>query len=322
MERFDLMKLKLLSAISVAGLASISVMATDSLTSTTTAAPDKTKLSYAVGMRMGLQLMEAGTNVDESVAIQAVADVLEHKPTMMQESQVLQVLNDARATKGAPKDAVKLSYAGGMRAASMIEHSGVDVDPTIVVQAMQDVTQGKPKMKQSEIAPLFIQAAKYAAVKKKDTNKAEGEAFLANNATKPGIQVLPDGLQYQVIQDGTGPFAKPDDLIYVKYRGTFINGIAFDQHPHFLTRTSNGLKAWSDVLPKMRVGSEWRIYAPADLAFGHRGEAYHGVGPDATVIYDIKLLSIAPPGGNYEISSGVGHGLDIGASATDSNSNQ
>ena len=316
------MKLRLLSAISVAGMISISAMATDSTTSSTTAAPeapDKTKLSYAVGMRMGLQLLEAGTNVDQDVAIQAVADVLGHKPTMMQDSQVLQVLNDARANKGVPKDTIKFSYAGGMRAALIIEHSGVDVDPAVVVQAMQDVGQGKPKMKQSEIAPLFIQAAKYSAAEKETTNKAEGEAFLAKNANNPGVKVLPDGLQYQVIQDGTGSFAKPDDLIYIKFRGTFINGVAFDQHSHFLTRTQNALKAWSDVLPKMRVGSEWRVYAPADLAFGHRGEAFHGVGPDATVIYDIQLLSIAPPGGNYETSSGLGRGLDIGASSPGSN---
>ncbi|MGH7941417.1 MAG: FKBP-type peptidyl-prolyl cis-trans isomerase N-terminal domain-containing protein [Limisphaerales bacterium] len=316
------MKLRLLSGISAACLTAVSVMATDTLTSTTGTAPDKAKLSYAVGMRIGLQLMEAGTNVDEPVAIEAVTDVLEHKPTMMQESQVLEVLNDARANMGVPKDAIKFSYAGGMRAAYIIEHSGVDVNPGIVVQAMRDVVQGKPKMKQSEIAPLFIQAAKYAAAEKEVTNKAEGAAFLAKNAKNPGTKVLPDGLQYQVVQEGAGPYAKPEDLIYIKYRGTFINGVEFDQHPHFLTRSHNGLKAWSDVLPKMRVGSEWRIYAPADLAFGHRGEAFHGVGPDATVIYDIKLLSIAPPGGNYEISSGIGHGLDIGASAPDSNSNQ
>jgi FKBP-type peptidyl-prolyl cis-trans isomerase FklB len=316
------MKLKLLSAISVAGLMAVSVMATDSLTSTTTAAPDKTKLSYAVGMRMGLQLMEAGTNVDESVAIQAVADVLEHKPTMMPESQVLEVLNDARANKGVPKDPIKFSYAGGMRAAYIIEHSGVDVDPAVVVQAMQDVAQGQPKMKQSEIAPLFIQAARYSAVEKEVTNKAEGSAFLVKNAKNPGIKVLSDGLQYQVIQDGTGPYAKPDDLIYIKFRGTFINGVEFDQHPHFLTRIHNGIKGWNDVLPKMRVGSQWRIYVPSDLAFGHQGESFHGVGPDATVIYDLKLLSIAPPGGNYEISSGVGHGLDVGASGPDSNPTQ
>jgi FKBP-type peptidyl-prolyl cis-trans isomerase len=315
------MKLKLLSAISVAGLVSTSVMATDSLTSTTAAAPDKARLSYAVGMRIGMQLMEAGTNVDVDVAIQAVSDVLEHKPTMMPDSQVLDVLNDARAHKGTPKDIVKFSYAGGMRAANMIAHTGVDVDPAVVVQAMQDVEQGKPKMKQSEIAPLFIQAAKYQAAEKLVTNQAEGSAFLAKNAKSPGVKVLPDGLQYQVVQDGTGPFAKPEDLIYIQYRGTFINGVQFDQHPHFLTRTQNGLKCWSEVLPQMRIGSEWRIYAPSDLAFGHRGESFHGVGPDSTVIYDIKLLSIAPPGGNYETSSGVGHGLDIGASP-ESNSAQ
>lgn len=316
------MKLKLLSVIGVAGFMTLSLMATDSFSPATPTTPDKDKLSYAVGMRMGMQLMEAGTNVDDSVAIQAVEDVLEKKTTMMGEAQVMEILNDARASKQAPKDPIKFSYAGGMRAAFLIQHSGVDVDPKIVVQAMQDVAQGKPKMKQSEIAPLFIQAAQYAAVNKDMSNLTNGEAFLAQNAKNPGITVLPDGLQYQVIQVGTGPFAKPDDLIYIKFRGTFINGVMFDQHPHFLTRTTSGIKGWSEVLPKMKVGSEWKIYLPPDLAFGHQGESFHGIGPDSAVIYDIKLLSIAPSGGNYEISSGVGHGLDIGASTPDSNTAQ
>lgn len=315
------MKLKLLSAIGVAGLMALSVMATDSLTSAMSP-PDKTKLSYAMGMRLGMQLLRASTNVDVSVAIQAVQDVLEKKPTMMQEAQVVDILNDARQNKGDAKDPVKFSYAGGMRAALLIEHSGVDVDPAVIVQAMQDVADGKPKMKQSEIAPLFIQAAQYAASKKDMSNLTNGEAFLAQNIKNPGIKVLPDGLQYQVIQDGTGPFAKPDDLIYIKFRGTFINGVVFDQHPHFLTRTISGIKGWSDVLPKMRVGSEWKIYVPSELAFGHRGESFHGIGPDSAVIYDIKLLSIAPPGGTYEISSGVGKGLDVGVSTPDSNTAQ
>lgn len=313
------MKMKLLAGTIIATLAAFSLMASEP--PATTSPPDMAKLSYAVGMRMGLQLLEAGTNVDINTAIQAVEDVLQGKPTMLQQSDLPEILNQGRTGHNvSDQDRTRFSYAGGMRLALLFRHTSIEVDPAVVAQAMQDVVQGKPTMKQSEIAPLFIQAAKYEAAKKQEANEVDGAAFLSKNAKRPDIKVLPDGLQYEVIHDGAGPYAKPDDLIYIKFRGTFINGIAFDQHPHFLTRPQNGLKAWSDVLPKMRVGSEWRIYAPSDLAFGHRGEAYHGVGPDSTVIYDITLLSIAPPGGKYEVSSGVGHGLDIGATAPDANS--
>jgi FKBP-type peptidyl-prolyl cis-trans isomerase len=309
------MKIEKLSAgIVIAALMAFSAMASEPPVSATP--PDMAKLSYAVGMRMGMQLLEAGTNVDINVAIHAVEDVLQGKPTMLEQSDLPAILNQARTGHDATdQDRERLSYAGGMRLALLFKHTSIDVDPVVVARAMQDMVQGKPAMKQAEIAPLFVQAAKYETAKKQVANESDGAAFLAKNAKNPGVSVLPDGLQYQVLQDGTGPLAKPDDLIYVDYRGTFINGIEFDKHPHFLTRIHSGLKGWNDVLPKMRVGSKWRIYLPSDLAFGNRGESFHGIGPDTTVIYDITLLSIAPPNGNYEVSSGLGHGLDIGTGA-------
>jgi FKBP-type peptidyl-prolyl cis-trans isomerase len=316
------MKIKLPVVIVMAGLAACSAMATQTAMPSTPAAPDKAKLSYAVGLRMGMQLMSSGTNVDENVAMHAIEDVLAGRPTMMPETEVALILNHARSGMESEPDKQKFSYAGGMREALLFKHSGAAVDPAVVVQAMEDLMQGQPKMKRSEIGPIFIAEAKYQAAAKKRNDENEGPAFLAKNAKNPGIKVLPDGLQYQIIQPGTGPLAKPSDLIFLQYRGTFVNGVVFDQHPHFLTRVTGGVKGWQDVLPQMPVGSEWRIFVPSNLAFGARGESFHGVGPDATVIYDLKMLAIAPPGGNYEVSSGMGHGLDIGTTTTDSNSTQ
>jgi FKBP-type peptidyl-prolyl cis-trans isomerase FklB len=306
------MKPKILVTFIVAGLLATSALATESSTSALPPAPDKGKLSYAVGLRLGLQMLHAGTNVDVNIAMHAVDDVLEGKPPMMTEVAAAAMLNHARTGEETEKDKDKFSYAGGMRAALLFKHTGMAVDPATVIQAMQDVAQGDPKMKQSEIGPLFMQAARYQAAQKKQANEVDGTAFLAQNAKKPGIKILPDGLQYEIIQPGTGPLAKPDDLIYVNYRGTFINGVEFDHHPHFLTRITGGIQGWKDVLPKMPVGSKWRIYVPSELAFGPHGESFHGVSPDSTVVYDLELISIAPTGGNYEISSGLGHGLDIG----------
>jgi FKBP-type peptidyl-prolyl cis-trans isomerase len=310
------MKLKPAAAIIVIGLITLSTLAQESSPPTISSGPpDKIKLSYAVGMRMGLELLHASTNVDVNIAVHAIQDVLEGKPTMIQESEMAPIFNRTRAGKMGEQDKAKFSYAVGMRMALLFKRTGTDMDPKAIDQAIQDMLQGRPKMKESEIAPLFQQAENYETAKTLLSNETAGKAFLAKNAGKPGIHVLRDGLQYQIIKQGTGSFAKPSDLIFIKFHGTFINGVEFDHHPHFLTRTHSAIKGWNDVLPKMRVGSEWRIFVPPNLAFGHEGDSFNGVGPDATVIYDLQLVSIAPPGGTYEVNSGLGHGLDVGVTA-------
>ena len=294
----------------------VSSMAQDS-TNIPSGPPDKAKVSYAVGTHMGQLLLQVSTNVDVNIAAHAAQDVLGGNPTMIPESEIAPTLNQARTGKMSEQDKAKFSYAAGMRMALLFKRTGEDFDPKMITQAMQDALQGQSKMNEPEMETLFTQAENYERTKKMLNNKTAGAAFLAENAGKPGIHVLPDGLQYQVVQEGTGTYAKPDDLIYIKFTGTLINGVEFDHHPHFLTRTQGTIGGWNDALPKMKVGSEWRIFVPSNLAFGHEGNSFHGVGPDATVIYDLQLISIAPPDGNYEISSGLGHGLDVGNSNTD-----
>lgn len=313
------MKLKLITATLVLGLGALSVKAGGSNSPLTTVEPpDKSKLSYAVGTRLGLQIRDVQSRIDTNVAIQAIQDVLDGKPTMIQESEIGTILTKGQ-TPGLPgqadDDKKNFSYAGGMRAALIFKKTGFDLDSTIVCQAIGDEVQGKSQMSESDAVKLFRQAATYEQVKKNSGNRAEGEAFLAKNAKQPGITVLPDGLQYQVITPGTGPLGTTNDLIFVKYRGTFINGSEFDHHNHFMTRIYGGIKGWKEVLPQMKVGSKWRIFVPSDLAYGQGGLPSRGVGPGTTVIYDLELLSIAPPGGNYQISSKMGVGADIDASS-------
>ena len=139
-------------------------------------------------------------------------------------------------------------------------------------------------------------------------NKIEGETFLAQNAKTQGITVLPDGLQYRVIQTGTGETPKTNDLVFVKYRGKRIDGTEFDHHNRFLTRVDGGIKGWQDALQRMRVGSKLEIFVPPALAFGDEGEPYHHIEPDSTLIYELELALIAPP--NPELGRGLGHAFD------------
>jgi len=139
--------------------------------------------------------------------------------------------------------------------------------------------------------------------------KLEGVAFLAKNAKAEGITVLPDGLQYRVLKEGTGPVPTTNDLVFIKYRGKFLEGGEFDHNNHFLTRTTGGLQGWQDALQRMKVGSKFQIFVPSELAFGDEGDPYHHIAPDMALIYDLEILSIPQPGDPQVGTGALGHGL-------------
>lgn len=280
--------------------------------------PDKQKISYALGMQAGLQSKQASGDLDPGVFGQAVKDVMEEKALQIDETEMAKILNQGRTDGGLLKQAAidkeKVSYALGMRMAKELKRDGAELDINAVTQGAKDVVEGKPtQIQESEIESLFKQAEAYSKAKLAFKNKQTGETFLTKNANEPGITVLPDGLQYRVLTTGTGGIPTTNDLVFVKYRGTFIDGKEFDHHDRFLTKSDGGIKGWQDALQRMKIGSKWQIFVPGELAFGNRGENFHHIGPDTTVVYELELLSIAT-GNDLQVSSGVGHGLDVGNS--------
>jgi FKBP-type peptidyl-prolyl cis-trans isomerase len=273
----------------------------------------KEKVSYALGMRSGMESKEAGGTVDATAFAQAVKDVLEGKPTKVQESDIENILNKGRAdglVQQAEKDRGKVSYALGMRLGMQLKNEGADVDTRVIAQGINDVMEGKPaKVQESEMPALFGKAQADGRAKLSAVNKTQGDAFLARNSKEKGVTVLPDGLQYKVLHEGTGAMPKAEDLILVKYRGMMIDGAEFDRNDNYLTTTTGGLQGWQEALHMMKVGSKWRLYIPAEFAYGHRGDDYKHVGPDLTLIYDLELDSIVPPGSSLLGSGRMGHGL-------------
>ncbi len=278
------------------------------------APPDKEKVSYALGMNLGMQRKRTDADVDINAFTQGLQDVLDGKPAQISESELPELLNEARANRldgKADPQKFKVGYALGMRMAGQLKRVNADVDSKIIAQGLQDVLEGKPtKVKESEMEPLFERAKAYGAIRASEKNRADGEAFLAKNAKAPDLKILPDGLQYRVVQEGTGEKPTTNDLIIVKYRGNFVDGKEFDRGEHFLTRTDGGMVAWQDALQRMRVGSKWVIFVPSELGFGHEGEPAKQIGPDATLIYELELVSIARPGDPLIGTGTVGHGLD------------
>lgn len=122
-----------------------------------------------------------------------------------------------------------------------------------------------------------------------------GQEFLANNKLQPGVVTLPDGLQYKVISDGTGPKPTDSDVVTVNYAGTLIDGTEFDSSYKRGEPTSFPVNAvipgWTEALKLMKTGSTWMLYIPANLAYGAQG-APPAIGPNQTLIFKVDLISI------------------------------
>ena len=122
-------------------------------------------------------------------------------------------------------------------------------------------------------------------------------AFLAKNKSKSGVKTTASGLQYEVEKEGTGPKPKATDTVKVDYTGTKIDGTKFDSSVDRGQPATFPLNqvvpGWTEGLQLMPVGSEYKFYIPAKLAYGERGPG--PIGPNATLIFDVKLISIEPP---------------------------
>jgi len=128
-----------------------------------------------------------------------------------------------------------------------------------------------------------------------EKNLEEGEKFLAENKSKPGVVTLPSGLQYQVIVEGHGKTPGLRQTVIANYRGTLIDGEEFDGSEKHggpaMFPVSGVIPGWTQALQLMKVGSKWKIFVPPDLAYGQHG-AGNAIGPNATLIFDIELVGI------------------------------
>jgi len=193
------------------------------------------------------------------------------------------------------------SYAIGMLFGSRWKEQGVDVDYNWLVRGLKDAQAGgSTLMTDQEINSTLSQFQKDINAKQgkrrqeiAETNKQAGEAFLAQNKTKPGVVTMPDGLQYKIITNGSGATPVMNDTVAVNYRGTFIDGKEFDSsakagHPAQFT-VGNVIHGWTEALMQMKAGSKWRLFVPSELAYGERGRP--SIPANSVLIFEIELIS-------------------------------
>jgi FKBP-type peptidyl-prolyl cis-trans isomerase FklB len=202
----------------------------------------------------------------------------------------------------------QVSYIIGRDLARNFAQQGLELDIDTLAAALKEGLAGEPsKLTQEQMQAAMQQLQEQLGGGEdeddEDTqdpntmsnNKAEGEAFLAENAQKPGVTTLPSGLQYEIITEGTG--AKPTlrSSVTTHYHGTLPSGKVFDssyQRGQPATFPVNGVIAgWTEALQLMPEGSKWRLYIPSDLAYGKRG-AGRDIGPDSALVFDVELLKV------------------------------
>ena len=133
-----------------------------------------------------------------------------------------------------------------------------------------------------------------AALVEGEQNKAAGEAFLAENGERDGVVTTESGLQYEVLVPGDGEKPTLDDTVTTHYHGTLIDGEIFDSSVDRGQPASfpvgGVISGWTEALQLMPVGSKWRLYVPAELAYGPQQRG--SIPPNSTLIFDVELLEI------------------------------
>jgi FKBP-type peptidyl-prolyl cis-trans isomerase len=208
----------------------------------------------------------------------------------------------------------KISYIMGMNIGSQFKANQVPLDePSFVSGLKTSIDGSEPKMTKEQIQETMkaFQAemqAKQAEMEKKQQaeneaaaakNKQDGAVFLAENGKKPGVVTTASGLQYQILTEGKGPKPKESDTVTVDYVGTLIDGKEFDssiKRGEPATFAVNAvIPGWIEALQLMPEGSKWKIFVPAELAYGAGGTGMD-IGPNATLIFEVDLKKIEAPG--------------------------
>jgi FKBP-type peptidyl-prolyl cis-trans isomerase len=189
------------------------------------------------------------------------------------------------------------SYAFGNTMATSMKNDGLaSLNYDLLVKGLKDAFGGATPLiskekSQTAISNLFITVSK----QKHAPAINEGKAFLEKNKLQSGVQVTASGLQYQVINRGTGIRPKATDTVLVNYKGTLLNGKQFDSsydRNEPLELPLNGVIAgWTEGVQLMQTGSKYKFFIPYNLAYGERG-AGADIPPYSTLIFEIELLKV------------------------------
>lgn len=200
-------------------------------------------------------------------------------------------------------DSEKVSYVLGQNVGSSLKQLETEIDLAAFTQGLRDTLEGRQPLLSEEEAEQVMQAFSIKrqeeyqrkADELSEKNQTEGQEFLEQNKSKAGVKTTASGLQYEVLQEGSGPQPKATDEVTVHYRGMLIDGKEFDSSYKRGEPTTFPLNrvipGWTEGVQLMKVGSKYKFYIPPQLAYGERG-AGDVIGPNATLIFEVELIDV------------------------------
>lgn len=208
-----------------------------------------------------------------------------------------------QTTVGLDTDYKMLSYGLGLNIGTGIAQQGVpelDVD-SLLAGIRESVAGEEPRISQEELSEAIARIQQLEADKMQQlaqTNLEEGAAFLAENGKRDGIVTTESGLQYEVLNKGEGESPTAESIVNTHYHGTLIDGSVFDssiekgEPIEFVV--NQVIPGWTEALQLMKAGSKWRLYVPANLAYGEYSPG-PDIPPQSTLIFEVELLSFKAP---------------------------
>ncbi|GAB3642786.1 FKBP-type peptidyl-prolyl cis-trans isomerase [Spirosoma arcticum] len=208
-----------------------------------------------------------------------------------------------------------ISYSIGLFMAQSLKQQGMtDLNTALLMRGMNDALKGQPtqlSMEQAGQVMNDFQQKQHAvrnaeSLKVSAENKKTGTAFLTENKAKAGVTTTASGLQYSVEKEGTGAKPTATDRVKVHYTGRLLDGKVFDssvERGPAEFGVGEVIRGWTEALQLMPVGSKWKLYIPAELAYGDRG-AGQEIKPGSTLMFDVELLDIVKPAGSEAAKTG------------------
>lgn len=193
----------------------------------------------------------------------------------------------------------RVSYGIAMNMGRNIaQQGGVDIDLAAFVVGLQDGLSGaRSRVSEKDLHAAFETAqerAEAVAAEKSAKQAESGNAFLAENKARKGVVTTASGLQYEVLVEGKGAKPTKDQSVEVHYHGTLIDGTVFDssvQRGETISFPVTGvIPGWVEALQLMQVGAKWKLFIPANLAYGNRAQG--GIPAGSALIFEVELIGI------------------------------
>jgi|GEM_PF-285272 len=201
-------------------------------------------------------------------------------------------------------DKAKLSYAIGYQIGSQFADGKPELDMATLQRAIQDAyAKRDPSVPLQEMhqqlrrLDIQMHADAVASFERAAAANARKSAdYMARNRQQPGVVQLPSGIQYAVLDKGSGKeHPTVTSTVVANYRGMLVDGTEFDStwaHGAPVSFTVNKvIPGWQDVIPRMRVGDRWKVVIPPQLAYGKYGQLPR-IGPNEALVFEIELLAI------------------------------